>query len=243
MNKLTKLNLNSAVIKHTIAGLLLALGLLTTGTGRASAFSIKATLTADNNYGLYYGEADGSGLTFVGRNERGDSHIPDTTLPVPPSPCSGAEWSCPEAWEFDMDADYIYVVAWDDESIESWIGEFETPEGLLLSNASDWEYTIGGANPGANGDLPSLTDVTAEIANGSWATPRSFGSNGSSLWGTIPDISGSAEFIWSKNANNSNYVVFRTAVNTRVPEPSVVFGLLAFGAYGAASQIIKRKRQ
>ena len=183
MNKLTELKLNSAVIKHALTGALLTLGLLTAETGQANAFSIKATLTADNHYGLYYGEADGSGLTLVGRNEKGSNHIPDTTSPVPPSSCSGFQWSCPEAWEFNADADYLYVLAWDDESSQSWIGEFETPDGLLISNTTDWEYTIGGANPGSFGDLPSLTDVTAQIANATWATPRSFGLNGSGPWG------------------------------------------------------------
>lgn len=242
MSNLTKLKLSSALIKHTLAGALLTVGMLTAGTGQANAFSIKATLTADNHYGLYYGKADGSGLTLVGRNEKGPRSHPDTVSPIPATPCSGFQWSCPEAWEFDMNADYLYVLAWDDTLSEMWIGEFETPDGLLLSNTTDWEYTVGGRNPGSYGDLPSLTDVTAEIANATWATPRSFGSNGS-RWGTIPDISGSAEFIWSQQANNSNYVVFRRAVNRHVPEPSLVLGLVAFGASGVAKQLLKNKRQ
>ena len=32
---------------------------------------VEASFTADNHYALYYGDAHGSGLTFVGRNEPG----------------------------------------------------------------------------------------------------------------------------------------------------------------------------
>ena len=88
---MTKLRWNSAAINVT--GTLLAVGLLMTGTSRASAATIRGTLTADNHYGLYYGQADGSGLTFVGRNEKGDRNVPDTTPPIPPTPCS-------HGWQF-----------------------------------------------------------------------------------------------------------------------------------------------
>ena len=242
-----KLIRNSAAIKHSLTGTVLTVGLLITGTSQASAATIGATLTADNSYGLYYGEADGSGLTFVGRNEQGiDRSVPDTTRPIPPSSCSGFGWSCPEAWEFNADpGDRIYVIAWDWGGPQSWIGEFQTPDGLLLSNASDWEYTIGGPNPGWYGDVPSLTDLTNQIASATWSTPRSLGSNGT-RWGRIPDISGSAEFIWSNSANDGNYMIFRTQEPVSpepVPEPSSMLGLLAFGAFGAASQLLKGKRQ
>jgi len=60
-----KLIWNSAAIKHSLTGTLLTLGLLMTGSSQASAATIGATLTADNIYGLYYGEADGSGLGLL----------------------------------------------------------------------------------------------------------------------------------------------------------------------------------
>ncbi len=37
---------------------------------------VQASFTADNHYALYYGDADGSQLTFVGRNEPGPSGNP-----------------------------------------------------------------------------------------------------------------------------------------------------------------------
>ena len=37
---------------------------------------VQASFTADNHSALYYGDADGSQLTFVGRNEPGPSGNP-----------------------------------------------------------------------------------------------------------------------------------------------------------------------
>jgi hypothetical protein len=65
-----KLIRNSAAIKHSLTGTVLTLGLLMTGTSQASAATIGATLTADNSYGLYYGEADGSGGGGSGSGDR-----------------------------------------------------------------------------------------------------------------------------------------------------------------------------
>ncbi|MGK7901873.1 MAG: PEP-CTERM sorting domain-containing protein [Hormoscilla sp.] len=244
---MTKLRCNSAAIKHSLTGTLLTLGLLMTETNQAIAATITTTLTADNYYGLYYGNADGSDLTFVGRNGKGTFHVPDKNPPVPLSPCSGLQWACPEAWEFNMDpGDYIYVLAWDYGGLGWWLGEFQTPDGLLLSNTSDWEYTTAGPHSGISGDLPSLTDVKTQIASATWSTPQFLVSNNPSSKGTISqDISLDADYLWSNGPNHSDFLIFRTkkpVVSETVPEPSSLLGLLAFGAVGTGS-LLKRKLQ
>lgn len=205
----------------------------------AGAASITATLTADNHYGLYYGQGDGSGLTFVGRNELGSSGNPGTY-----------NWSSPETYNFNVGSgDYLYVLAWDDDSYQSWIGEFQgVQNNPLFSNTTDWEYFVSsGNNPGTSGNLPSLATVATEIASATWAAPLASASQGSTPWGTIPGISSSAQFIWhdtlnpSSNSDN-NYVIFRTkaaVVPTAVPESSSTLSLLALGlgALGATATL------
>ncbi len=62
---------------------------------------VEASFTADNHYALYYGDANGSGLTFVGRNEPGPAGNPGTW-----------NWSKPESFAFDAPAgSHLFLVA------------------------------------------------------------------------------------------------------------------------------------
>lgn len=225
-------------VKRGLTGTLLTLGLLLAGGSQALAGTIKATLTADNHYGLYHAQENGSGLTFVGRNEFGPTGNP-----------GGLNWSLPETWTFDINpADYLYVVVWDDAAVaESWIGEFELPGGVsLLSDTTNWEYIIAsGQNPGDYGNVPQLTELVPEIANANWTATRAVGPNGTSPWGVIPGISTSAQFLNVSNPRSANYTIFRTKAAVEVesvPEPSAALTLMAFGASGAGS-LLKRKQQ
>jgi len=184
--------------------------------------TVIATLTADNHYALYYGKADGSDLTFVGRNELGNEHVPDKLTPVPPIPGSpsggNGNWGYPEAWEFKPSiGDYIYVLAWDDSGPQSWIGQFDSQGKTLQSNTVEWEYLIGsGANPGYTGNPPVLGNLASEIAGANWKHPQVSTSNGSGVWGFIQNIPESAQFIWndtfsSTSLSDNHYVIFRTA--------------------------------
>ncbi|MBD2465804.1 PEP-CTERM sorting domain-containing protein [Oscillatoria sp. FACHB-1407] len=221
----------------------------------AHAAQLSATVTTDNHYGLYSGQADGSGLSFVGRNEEGNGHIPDLLPPTPSEACSGTfNWQCPESWAFEVNSeDHVYVVAWDTGLQQSWIGEFQLPDSsLLLSNTSDWEYAIAsGSNP-LDGAIPSLLDIATEIANATWSTPQASAPQGTSPWGTIPGISASAQFVWhdtldSTSTSDANYVIFRskapvfsapTPPPVGVLEPATTVGL---GLLGMACLFTKRK--
>ena len=66
---------------------------MTVATQAAVATSVTATLTADNHYGLYYGDENGANLTLVGRNEFGDFGGPGD---------NDHNWTFPETWNFNM---------------------------------------------------------------------------------------------------------------------------------------------
>ncbi len=228
--------------KSLVAATVTALSIAVIETNPVEAVTIAGTITADNHYALYYGAENGSGLTFVGRNEKGTAHIPDSKLPVP---CSGSfNWSCPEAWEFSVNpGDHLYVVAWNDGIVaQSWIGEFRRSFGeTILSNTNDWDYTIAKTrkNPGEFGD-PLLENVAVDIAGATadadWATPHASAPQGSDPWGTIPGISSSARFVWhdtleSPSTSDNNYVIFRT--KEPVPEPLTILGSVTVLGVGA----------
>lgn len=227
------------------AGAVLALAATTSiGAKSAQAAQITATLTADNHYGLYYGQANGDGLTFVGRNELGSSGAP-----------GAFNWSLPEQFNFNVDAgDYLYALAWDTALTQSWIGEFQLPNGSsLLSNTSDWEYFVSSEdNPAfSGGNLPSIGTVASDISSATWATPQASAPQGSDPWGIIPGISSSAQFVWhdtlvDNSSSDNHYVIFRTRNSVvppeAVPEPASVFGLLAIGVLGFGSVLKKKLR-
>ncbi|MBN3872613.1 MAG: PEP-CTERM sorting domain-containing protein [Nostoc sp.] len=229
---------NPNSLKLGLTGMLGSVALLLTGTTSAHAVNITATLTADNHYGLYYGQADGSGLTFVGRNEKGASGNPGEY-----------NWSLPETFNFNANnGDYLYVLAWDDGFNQSWIGDFTLAGGgSLLSNTSDWVYKIAsGANPGEFGDVPLLTTVAGEIGSATWKIPQVSAAQGTGPWGTIPGISSQAKFIWHDSldydsSSDRNYAIFRTKLAlTSVPEPSTLSAIAVAGVMG---WMIKRKQK
>jgi hypothetical protein len=223
-------------IKSFFSGALLTVGLAITGAGQASAAMISGTLTADNHYGLFTGNEDGSMLNFIGRNEKGSA-----------GSSGGFNWSQAETWEFNINpGEYLYSVVWDDAAVaESWIGEFNLEDGTqLLSDASKWEYVVSkGKNPGDNGDVPMISELNSEIKNANWTGSSALGKNGINPWGFIQGISADASFLNVSNSSSMNYTIFRTknaVVAKDVPEPISTSALLAFGVLSAGS-FLKRK--
>ena len=208
----------------TLAGLILS--------GHAQAFEIDATITADNHYGLYVGNADGSNLSLIGRNEYGSG-----------GSTGGYNWQHPESYNFELGTDqYVYIVAWDDGGPQSWIGQFGLDNGnWLYSNQSDWVSTVGsGPNPGTYGELPGLALLGQDILNASWTAPGASVANGASPWGTITGISEDADFIWHDSfaasaPSDTTYTIYRTVASLNpgdsasVPVPTPA-ALLLLGA-------------
>ena len=217
----------------TLAGLLFS--------AHAQAFEIDATVTADNHYGLYVGNADGSALTLIGRNEYGSA-----------GSTGGYNWQVPENYNFALGTDqYVYVVAWDDGGPQSWIGEFGLDNGnWIYSNRTDWVAIAGsGPNPGTNGELPSLAVLAQDILGATWQAPGAGVANGASPWGSIAGISGAAEFIWQDTLaasapSDSTYTIYRTvsSANPGTSAPVPVPAPLALLLVGALPLLRRRVR-
>jgi hypothetical protein len=227
--------MSSKLIKSLLTGTLLTVGLAMASAGQAMAVTLNgtATVTADNHYGLFYGDKSGNSLNFVGRNELGSKGS------------EGAyNWSRPENWTFDVDSkDYLYMVVWDDKSVdEMWVGEFSFSNGsTLLSKATDWEFMISdNANPFSRivpegerdqgflaagdrfeGNVPKNGELAQEIQTGDWVNSFTRGNNvsgGDRPWGQIAGISANAEFLNTTTsggpargtAQNNKYTIFRT---------------------------------
>jgi hypothetical protein len=162
------------------------------------------TVTADNHYALFYGNAYGSNLTYVGRNEAGVSGNPGQF-----------NWSLPETWSFAPPAgSYIYLVAWDEGlAPQMLIGEFDWQGKQLLTNTNDWVSIVGsGPSPGDNGLVPPTGQIQGDIAHANWTTPGGSAPDGSAPWGTIPGINPAANFIWhdSLQGADANYIILRS---------------------------------
>ena len=229
-------------IAVAMTGTVFSIAATITSATSAQAAQITATLTADNHYGLYYRQANGDGLTFVGRNELG-SYDDEGNY----------NWAVPEQFNFNVNAgDYLYVLAWDTALAQSWIGEFQLPNGSsLVSNTSDWEYFVSSEdNPAfSGGNLPSIGTVATDITNATWSTPQASAPQGTDPWNIIPGISSSAQFVWhdtlkDSSSSDDNYVIFRTKNSVitpkNVPEPSSVLGLLAVGVLSYGTVLNKK---
>ena len=100
-------NMNFRRASAGIAKLILVIGfsLMMLSPAVADPYSIVADITADNHYGLFFGNAAGTNLTFVGRNEPDDNGS---------GLSGGCGWSEPENWKINAPhGSYLYVLAWD----------------------------------------------------------------------------------------------------------------------------------
>jgi hypothetical protein len=199
--------------------------------GPARADTISALISADNHFAFYVGDATGSNLTYIGRNMTGGGDD------------NGYNWQ--QAVTFSgvtiKPGQYLYVVAWNLDGPQMWIGEFTKSDGTkLYSNTSDWVYKVGsGDNPGDDGNLVD-SRVQQDIAAGVWATPLVQASNGADPWGNLDAFSSSANYVWhdtlsldgDESSSQSSYAIFRTAAPvTHTPVPPTVL-LLGSGLVG-----------
>lgn len=194
-------------------------------------------VSADNHFAVFVGNADGSNLQFVGRNE--------------------TDWQTPRNLSFAVDSDeYIYIVAWDDPgdtvNPQMLIADITLPDGnRVATGLQGWEWISGAENahPGGAFDLnalPSLTDLSALISAGIFNPVGAALNNNGAPWGGAPGIAaafggGPAKFIWADTldpvsfSNTSNtYVIYRTRA---IPEPTTL-SLLAL----AGAAMMRRRR-
>ncbi len=155
---------------------------------------VTATFTADNYFALYVGKADGSGLTFIGRDAVGD-------------------WTSAESFPFQAGPDdHLYVAAWeapgDSGGPQSLIGEIALPGGAVLGTSpASFEWVLGPQNAspgGALNDPPptvALVQNIVQMANGaqSWLAPLAFADKSAPPWGGAVGgaFSPGTQFVWS----------------------------------------------
>jgi hypothetical protein len=198
------------------------------------AQTFTASLTADNHYQLFVGDANGSLLSFVGQNEASSAGSPGAN-----------NWSVPENWNFNLGAgQFIYVVAWDAGGIGGWLGQFSTLAGTILSRPASWRYyqtTL--TNPGDSQPNMTVTMAsqiaTAQAGNLWLSNPTSYGINGTSPWGTIAGIGSAAEWL-SVPSNSGPVVVFRSDLSA-IPEPGTTAACVAVIAGGAWTWLRRRR--
>lgn len=166
------------------------------------AFPINVNITADNAYGFGFGNATGIS-TYCGgiRNIlAGEIFSP----PVTNVSCNGIPFpytipnSGPERYSLDVNStDYVYMVAWSDNSVSQGIlASFELSNNALVSGSNTWEVFATGIDKNSSlandtltvADLPSINQQITLANNNSGASNTSsvgwVGINGGSS-GTI----------------------------------------------------------
>jgi len=225
------------------------------GTAPAGAATITATLTADNHYGLYTGNKDGTDLTRIGRNELGFE-----------GSAGAYNWSQAETFSnFAVSpGDYLYVVAWNDGPFSSsgnpqmWIGSFAGSNGKTVVSDASWQYLTDpgvvfspGVDPASGGaPLPSIGELTGLIKAGGFAAIAGgaigMAPNGTGPWNTIAGVNSAAQFIWSDtlqagSPTDTHYVIFRedSPFVAGVPELST-WAMMIIGFGGVGFQLRRR---
>jgi hypothetical protein len=197
---------------------------------QSQASQITATIAADNAFALYTGNADGTDLTYIGRNTH--------------------DWYTADVFTFDhSDGNYIYLAAWSDASCAQGIsGQFVVTGGPTILTGTDWEYHLTNTAVDHGNYMnwaPELSAVRSEINENDWSPVSQVIPGASSIWGARPGISASADWMWGTplytNWGEGEYQIFRIQVGTAsVPEAGTLISLI-LGLTGLASLSFRRK--
>lgn len=170
-------------------------------------------VTADNYYGVYLGEADGTDLRLVAEDPDGN-------------------WMTVEGFDIELSSrDHLFLAAWeapwDYGGPQMVIAQVDLPDDTVGTSDATFEWTLGapGACPGtAPTDPPPdeavlADDIADADATGSWASPPVEAGRSSSPWGwAVQDAFVDAtRYVWvdtfsdTSVTNTSNtYALFRS---------------------------------
>jgi hypothetical protein len=191
------------------------------------AVNVKASITVDNSYALYYGTGT-TATNFVGND---------------------FNWPTTEVYNFNLPSNnYLYVVTVSDISLaQGFLGQFENLDTgyKFYSNDPQWQVTATGnrdatlPNFGApyTGTPADIALLTAEIlaANGGgnpsngWVATSAGPFNGSFPGGSRPSIDSTARWVWyssngdldptSPGFNHDEWLVFRIRIGASPDQP------------------------
>ena len=172
-----------------------------------------AWVTADNYFGIYLGQADGSDLRLIGQDSDGD-------------------WTSVEDFDLELTSlDYLYLAAWEaagsNGGPQMTIAEVELPDGIVGTNATDFEWVLGPTDgcPGATAPYPAPEEAEIQLlieeanAAASWDLPAVEADRSSSPWGWANggSFSSGTMYVWADTfgdasvTNTENtYALFRS---------------------------------
>lgn len=173
--------------------------------------AVQATVrvTADNYYGLYIGEEDGSNLTLIAEDPDGS-------------------WTSVESVDVEFGPlDHLYLAAWeapgDNGGPQMLIAEIETDAGIVGTSASTFEWVEGPVNgcPGTSPPDPPPGEATlaALVSSAAWSTPGVETARTSDpwAWAVSTAFDDATRYIWadtfdsvSLTNNDNTYALFRT---------------------------------
>lgn len=171
-----------------------------------------ATVTADNYFALYLGQADGSELRLVGEDSDGS-------------------WTTVDGFDLEVTPhDHLYLAAWeapwDYGGPQMTIAEVELPDAVVGTDASAFEWVLGPTEgcpgtpdpPPTAGALALLIEDANEAA--SWSLPAVDADNTSDPWGWAlrSSFSAATKYIWADTFSDTSvtntentYALFRSA--------------------------------
>ncbi len=173
-----------------------------------SAALATVRVTADNYYGLYLGEADGTNLRLVAEDEDGD-------------------WTSVESYEAELSAlDHLYVAAWEAPGSyggpQMVIAEVEVDDEIVGTSAVDFEWVLG-PEDGCPGTTPPDPvpdeDELLDLLSGTWELPAVEADPDSDPWGWALSSSfdPATQYIWvdtfgetSVTNTENTYALFRS---------------------------------